>query len=643
MSCNCNEHNHEHEHNHKHHAIDDVGCSCHKHSHEDENESKKQIIKIVVSALLFGVSFFVPIAWLKTVILVVSYLIVGAEVIIRAVKNIFKGEIFDENFLMVVATIGAFAIAEYPEAAAVMLFYQIGEFFQDLAVDKSKKNISALMDIRPDSANLSLNNDIKIVKPSELKIGDIIIIKAGEKVPVDCEIISGKTSLNTVALTGESLPRDVTEGDCILSGSINLSSTISAEVTTLYGESTVSKIIELMENSSAKKSKAENFITKFAKYYTPIVVLLAALIAIVPSLFDGLWSQWIYRGLSFLVVSCPCALVISVPLSFFAGIGGASKAGILVKGSNYMETLSKTDTIVFDKTGTLTEGSFEITEIFANINSDELIKIAAHIECDSSHPISMSIKRKYGKSLDLSTVSEITELAGMGVKGRLNNEIYFVGNEKLMNKNNINFQKPNTLGTVVYVSNDSEFLGYFVVSDVIKDDTKSALKALKEIGIKKTVMLTGDNKAVAESVGKELSIDEIYSELLPADKVEKVEKILSDEHKTAFVGDGINDAPVLALSDIGIAMGGVGSDAAIQAADMVIMNDKISKIVTAIRISKNTLKIVKENIIIALTIKFIVLALIAFGFGTMWLAVFADVGVTLIAIFNALRALRVKE
>lgn len=625
-------------------GLDEIGCSCHSHGKDNEKkEARNTLIKLGISASLFAGALFVPLAPVQLALYFISYIIISYDVFITAGKHIAKGQVFDENFLMLIATIGAFLIREYPEAVAVMLFYQTGEFFQDLAVSRSKKNISQLMDIRPDSANLLCGEEITVVSPRQVTIGDTILIKPGEKVPLDATVLDGSCSLDTAALTGESLPRAVQPGDDILSGCINLSGTIRARVTASYGDSTVSKILELMESSSAKKSKTENFITRFAKYYTPAVVALAALIAVVPSLIDGDWAKWVERGLSFLVVSCPCALVISVPLSFFGGIGGASKAGILVKGSNYLEALSKVDTVVFDKTGTLTAGKFSIAAIHSEIEDNKLLEIAAHCEIDSSHPISVSIKQAYGKELSRAAVSEVQEIAGLGVSAKLDGTTYYAGNEKLMKQIGAAYVRAQDNGTVVYVAAGSRFLGSLVVADTIKDDTREGLAQLRALGIRNTVMLTGDNGKTGAYIAGQLDIDRAFCELLPGDKVEKVEQLIAESGTVAFVGDGINDAPVLAMADVGVAMGGVGSDAAIQAADIVIMNDKITKLAQGIKISRNTLKIVKENIIIALGIKFLILALVAVGLGSMWMAVFADVGVALIAILNALRALKVKE
>lgn len=612
---------------------------------------KKRLRKILISAILYLFSIFIKFenVWINNILFLTSYIIVGYEILRKAVRNIFRGKVFDENFLMAVATIGAFGIGEFPEAVAVMLFYQIGELFQSYAVDKSRKSISTLMDIRPDYANVYRDGKEEKVAPKEVKIGEIIVIKPGEKVPLDGYIINGKTSLDTKALTGESLPREVGEKDEVLSGSINLNGVIKLQVTKEFGESTVSKILDLVENASSKKSKSENFITKFAKYYTPTVVIIAVIIAIIPPIIirDASFIDWLYRALSFLVVSCPCALVISIPLSFFGGIGGASKIGILVKGSNYLEALSKTETVVFDKTGTLTEGVFEVQKVEAvDITKEELLKISAYSENYSNHPISKSIKKAYGKEIDEKKIDKAEEISGLGILAKIENKEVLIGNEKLMKEKQIEFTKCEEIGTTLYVAIDKKYAGYILIADKIKEDSEKTIKELKKMNIKKTVMLTGDRKNVGEAVSKKLNLDKVYAELLPDGKVQKVEELLkekSEKGKVAFVGDGINDAPVLALADIGIAMGGFGADSAIEAADIVIMTDEPSKIVNAIKLSKKTMRIVNENIIFAIFVKVAVLVLSACGVSTMWEAVFADVGVSVIAIINALRMLNVKE
>ena len=612
---------------------------------------KKKRIKIILALILFLFAMIVKFEneWINNAIFIASYIIVGFEIVKKAIRNIVRGKVFDENFLMTIATLGAFGIGEFPEAVAVMLFYQVGELFQSYAVDKSRKSISSLMDIRPDFANVYRNEKIEKVNPDEVKIGEVIIVKPGEKVPLDGNIVEGKTALDTKALTGESMPREVREGDDILSGCINLNGVIKIEVKKEYGESTVSKILDLVENASSKKSKSENFITKFARYYTPIVVIIALLLAIIPPIVmdHATFSDWIYRALSFLVVSCPCALVISIPLSFFGGIGGASKMGVLIKGSNYLEALSNTEITVFDKTGTLTKGVFEVQKVNAiGISEKELLKIAAYAENYSNHPIAESVKQAYKKEIDEKQITNYEELAGLGVATKIEEQGVLVGNEKLMKEKGIQFEKCNEIGTVLYIAIEGKYAGYILISDTIKEDAKSTIQELKKNHIKQTVMLTGDKKEVGESVAKEIGIDMVYTELLPDGKVKKVEDLLktkSEKGKLAFVGDGINDAPVLALADIGMAMGGLGADSAIEAADIVIMTDEPSKIVKAIKLSKKTMRIVKENIIFAIGVKVFVLILAALGISTMWQAVFADVGVSVIAILNALRALRVKN
>lgn len=612
---------------------------------------KKSVIQISISLVLFLISFFISFnnTWIPNILYIISYLIVGAEIVWKAMKNLIKGNVLDEHFLMAIATIGAFAIGEYPEAVAVMLFYQIGELFQDYAVDKSRKSIASLMNLRPDFANLKRKDEILQVSPEEVKIGDKILVKPGEKVPLDGTIVEGSSTLDTSSLTGESLPREVQPGDNILSGCINQTGLLTVEVTKEFGESTVSKILDLVENASSKKSKSENFIHQFAKYYTPIVVIIAVLLATVPPLFLG-WStfvDWFYRALTFLVVSCPCALVISIPLGFFGGIGGASKAGILVKGSNYLEALSHTETIVFDKTGTLTEGTFEVEKIEAiGMSQDELLKLATHAESFSNHPIALSLKKAYQQEIDSTLIAKTEELSGLGVLANVEGKTILIGNEKLMLEKHIAYTKCDEIGTILYIAVDGKYVGYIVIADKIKSDAKQAIQNLKTKYRKKIVLLTGDRKAVGEKVAKALDIDVVYTELLPQDKAEKLEEIMKEKTrkgKVAFVGDGMNDAPVLALSDIGIAMGGLGADSAIEASDMVIMTDEPSKIVDSLQIAKRTMRIVKQNIIFAISIKFAVLLLSAFGFSTMWEAVFADVGVSVLAVVNSLRALKLKK
>ena len=612
---------------------------------------KKKGIKIIIALILFLIALIIDFGnvWINNVIYIIAYIIVGFEIVRKALRNITRGKVFDENFLMTVATIGAFGIGEFPEAASVMLFYQVGELFQSYAVDKSRKSIASLMDIRPDYANIEKDGKLEKVDPDEVKIGDIIVVKPGEKIPLDGTVVEGKTNLDTKALTGEPMPREANIGDDVISGCINLSGLIKVKVAKEFGESTVSKILDLVENASSKKSKSENFITKFAGYYTPIVVIIAVILAIVPPLIipDAEFSDWIYRALSFLVVSCPCALVISIPLSFFGGIGGASKMGILIKGSNYLEALSNTEIVVFDKTGTLTEGDAKVQKIEAEgISKEELLEITALAENFSNHPIAISIKSEYKKPIDEKRIVKTQELTGRGIKATIDEKEVLVGNEKLMKEEKIDYKECTDAGTALYVAIDKKYVGYILIADSIKKDSKKAIQNLKKNGIKQTVMLTGDRKQVGEVVAKELGIDKVYTELLPDGKVEKVEELLKEKSpkgKLAFVGDGINDAPVLAISDIGIAMGALGSDAAIEAADVVLMTDEPSKIVDAIHLSKKTMRIVKENITFAILVKVIVLILSAFGLSTMWEAVFADVGVSIIAIINALRVLRVKH
>lgn len=621
-------------------------------------KQKKVLIRIIVSAvLLAGIMITTKLVeinkWIQFALYLVPYLIIGYDILKKAVKGIIKGQIFDENFLMAVATVGAVALGEFSEGAAVMLFYQIGELFQSVAVGKSRKNITSLMDIRPDYANVEIDGKLEKIDPDDVEIGTEIVVNPGEKVPIDGIIISGDSTLNTSALTGESVPRSVKVGDEIISGCINLTGVLRIKTTKEFGDSTVSKILDLVENSSMKKSKSENFINKFARYYTPAVCGGALLLAILPPIIrlvsgtGAMWGEWITRALTFLVISCPCALVISIPLSFFAGIGCASANGVLVKGSNYLEALSDTQYVVFDKTGTLTKGVFEVTGIYPanNFDKDALIRLAAFAESASSHPISVSLKKNYGKEINIDEVSDIQEIAGHGVSALVDGKRVFAGNIKLMKKENIAVECEHDEGTVVYVSCDGEYAGCIVISDVIKENSKKAISSLKKSGIDKTVMLTGDSKQAAERVAKSLGLDEYHAELLPADKVEWVEKLLSQKSakkKLAFVGDGINDAPVLSRADIGIAMGALGSDAAIEAADIVLMDDDPSKIALARKISVHTLKIVKENIVFALAIKAICLVLGALGIANMWVAIFADVGVMILAVLNAIRALKIK-
>lgn len=627
-------------------------------------KQKKMLVRIIVTAVLFAGLFvfekFVPITSriLRLAVYMVPYLVISYDILKKAFKGIIKGQVFDENFLMAVASIGAVAIAvyengSYNEAVAVMLFYQIGELFQSYAVGKSRRSISELMDIRPDYANIEVDRKIEQVDPDEVEVGSIIVVSAGEKIPIDGVIVEGSTTLDTAALTGESVPRSVKESDEVISGCINLTGTVRIRTTKPFGESTVSKILDLVENSSSKKSKSEQFISKFARIYTPAVCGGALALALLPPVVsliigkDAMWLTWIYRALTFLVISCPCALVISIPLSFFAGIGGASKEGVLVKGSNYLETLSKTKIVVFDKTGTMTKGNFEVTEIApVGVENNELLRLAAYAESYSSHPISKSIKSAYGKEIDNAKISDVNEISGNGVLAVVDGKKVAAGNSKLMDKLGVEYTACSKVGTVVYVTVDGKYCGYILISDALKPTSVSAVKAMKDCGVRKTIMLTGDSKKVADAVAKELGADEVYSELLPADKVSQVELLLADKgekEKLAFVGDGINDAPVLSRADIGIAMGALGSDAAIEAADIVLMDDDPMKISKAIKISSKCLRIVNENIYFALGVKALCLILGAVGIANMWVAIFADVGVMVLAVLNAIRALSVKK
>lgn len=617
-------------------------------------KQKKILIRIIISTVLIVIFSLLPLeGWLQFGLFMIPYFIIGYDILKKAGKGILNHQVFDENFLMAVATIGAIVLGDYKEGVAVMLFYQIGELFQSYAVGKSRRNISDLMDIRPDYANIEKDGQLEQVDPDEVAIGDIIVVQPGEKIPIDGIITEGSTTLNTSALTGESLPREATTGDEVISGCINMSGLIKIRTTKEFGESTVSKILDLVENSSSKKSRSENFITKFAHYYTPAVCYGAVALAVLPPLIRLImgsspeWSDWILRALTFLVISCPCALVISIPLSFFAGIGGASNAGVLVKGSNYLETLSQTKCVVFDKTGTMTQGVFEVTGVHHNpIPEEELLEYAALAECHSSHPISKSLQKAYGKPLDLSRVTDVQEISGNGVIAKVDGKEVAAGNSKLMKKLGVEYHDCHKVGTLVHIAIDGSYMGHILISDVIKPHAREAISALKAAGVKRTVMLTGDSKAVAEAVAADLGIHEVYSKLLPADKVSMVEKLLAekkDKETLAFAGDGINDAPVLSRADIGIAMGAMGSDAAIEAADIVLMDDDPLKIAKAIRISRKCLRIVYENIYFAIGVKIICLILGALGIANMWVAIFADVGVMVIAVLNAIRALNVKN
>ena len=623
-------------------------------------KQKKMLLRIIIAAVMLAALYFLPVTgWLRLGLYLVTYLVIGYDILKKAGQGIANGRVFDENFLMAVATVGAFALAiyeksgDYNEAIAVMLFYQVGELFQSYAVGKSRKNISALMDIRPDYANIEQDGKLVQVDPDEVAVGTVIVVQPGEKAPIDGVVVEGSSTLNTSALTGESLPRDVHEGDEIISGCINMTGVLKIRTTKAFGESTVSRILELVENSSSRKSRSEDFIAKFARVYTPVVCYSALALAVLPPVIrlvggmDGQWEQWIYRALTFLVTSCPCALVVSIPLSFFAGIGGASHEGILIKGSNYLETLSQVKTVVFDKTGTLTRGVFEVTAVHhSDMDEQKLLEYAALAECASSHPISKSLQRAYGKAIDRSRVTDIQELSGHGVTAVVDGHPVAAGNSKLMEQLGIPYHDCHSVGTIIHMAVDGQYAGHIVISDVVKPHAKEAIGALHKAGVEKTVMLTGDAKKVADVVAAELGVDEVHSELLPGDKVDKVESLLAQQSgkaKLAFVGDGVNDAPVLGRADIGIAMGAMGSDAAIEAADIVLMDDEPLQIAKAIRISRKCIGIVYENIVFALAVKFACLVLVAIGLADMWAAIFADVGVMVLAVLNAIRALRVKK
>ena len=623
-------------------------------------KQKKMLLRIIIAAVMLAALYFLPVTgWLRLGLYLVTYLVIGYDILKKAGQGIANGRVFDENFLMAVATVGAFALAiyeksgDYNEAIAVMLFYQVGELFQSYAVGKSRKNISALMDIRPDYANIEQDGKLVQVDPDEVAVGTMIVVQPGEKAPIDGVVVEGSSTLNTSALTGESLPRDVHEGDEIISGCINMTGVLKIRTTKAFGESTVSRILELVENSSSRKSRSEDFIAKFARIYTPVVCYSALALAVLPPVIrlvggmDGQWEQWIYRALTFLVTSCPCALVVSIPLSFFAGIGGASHEGILIKGSNYLETLSQVRTVVFDKTGTLTRGVFEVTAVHhSDMDEQKLLEYAALAECASSHPISKSLQRAYGKAIDRSRVTDIQELSGHGVTAVVDGHPVAAGNSKLMEQLGIPYHDCHSVGTIIHMAVDGQYAGHIVISDVVKPHAKEAIEALHKAGVEKTVMLTGDAKKVADAVAAELGVDEVHSELLPGDKVDKVESLLAQQSgkaKLAFVGDGVNDAPVLGRADIGIAMGAMGSDAAIEAADIVLMDDEPLQIAKAIRISRKCIGIVYENIVFALAVKFACLVLVAIGLADMWAAIFADVGVMVLAVLNAIRALRVKN
>ncbi|MGZ7440245.1 heavy metal translocating P-type ATPase [Paenibacillus sp. TH7-28] len=650
-------HNHDHGHGHDHandHANDhgtEAAEDGHGHSHDHGAQSLKMMVARLAAGLVIGAAaFMLPLGReLELILFLASYLVVGGDIVYKALKNIVRGQVFDENFLMAIATVGAFVIGEYPEGVAVMLFYQVGELFQSIAVNRSRKSISALMDIRPDFANLKAGDEIKRVSPEEVRIGDLIIVRPGEKVPLDGKVADGNSAMDTSALTGESVPREVAAGDDVLSGFINKNGVLTIEVTKVFGESTVAKILDLVENASSKKAPTENFITKFARYYTPFVVIVAALLAVLPPLIisGATFADWVYRALIFLVISCPCALVVSIPLGFFGGIGASSKNGVLVKGSNYLEALNDVKYVVFDKTGTLTKGAFKVNGIYPQNGwtEQELLRQAAFAEMHSTHPIAQSIREAYGRELNEELLAGYNEISGHGIQVTFEGREVLAGNAKLMKRENIDFAAPTELGTIVHVAIDKQYAGYLVIADEVKEDSAQAIRSLKNLGVKKIVMLTGDIKAVGEAIGKKLGVDEVRAELLPQHKVEELEKIdrqKSSKEKIVFVGDGINDTPVLARADVGVAMGGLGSDAAIEAADIVIMTDEPSKLASAIHIAKRTRRIVWQNIIFALLVKAVFLLLGAFGIATMWEAVFSDVGVTLLAVLNAMRVMKIK-
>lgn len=650
-------HTHDHDHEHEHH--DSCGCDhcdgvdgCHNHHHDDDDDDEEKegnpLIPIAISAVLFIGGLFLPEGslwfWL---VFIAAYLAVGYKVLIHAVKNILHGKVFDENFLMALASVGAMSMGDAKEAVAVMLFYQVGEWFQDRAVAKSRDSIAHLMDIRPDHADLvKEDGSIVSVSPEEVAKGDVILVKPGERIPLDGVVIEGTSSLNTAALTGESAPRDVGEGDTVLSGCVNQTGLLRLRVTGVYAESTVARILDLVEDSGANKAKTERFITRFARWYTPAVVIAAALLAFVPPIFVGNWMDWIHRALTFLVISCPCALVISVPLTFFGGIGAASRRGVLVKGANYLEQLATTDVAVFDKTGTLTHGTFEVVAVHPNeVTPERLLEIAALAESYSDHPISASLRAAWNRAIDKNRVTDVKEIAGHGISASVDGKPVYAGNDKLMAQIGISCKPCHRVGTIVHVALNGAYMGHIVIADTVKDGSAQAIRELKELGVSRTVMLTGDQQAVADNVAKELNVDEVHAGLLPVDKVDQVERLLKERPEgkvLAFVGDGINDAPVLRRADLGIAMGGLGSDAAIEAADVVLMDDDPRKLPTAIRIARRTLKIANQNIVFALGIKAIILILGALGIASMWLAVFADVGVSFLAILNAMRAMKVK-
>jgi len=632
--CGCGHEHHDHNHHHHDHE--------HAHHHERaENAGRTLLIRAGASVALLVLAHFMPIAWLSTVCRVAAYLIAGYDVLLTALRNIRRGEVFDENFLMSVASIGAMAVGESAEGVMVMLLYQLGEYLQDKAVDKSRDNITSLMDVRPDYANMLRGGEPVRVSPEEVAVGDCILVRPGEKIPLDGVIIEGDSTVDTAALTGESLPRDVVEGDSVLSGCVNLTGVLTVRVTAAYGESTVAKILDLVAESGEHKAQTERFITRFSRWYTPAVCIVAVLIAVIPGMLTGHWREWIYTALTCLVISCPCALVISVPLTFFSGIGGASRQGILVKGANHLETLASLDTVAFDKTGTLTKGVFTVTEIIpANMTADALLDLAAHAEMHSSHPISKSLRAAFGRELNADRVSDVTEIAGQGLSALVDGKPVLCGNARLMRENGVKMASTNAVGTIVHVAVAGAYAGHIVISDVVKAGTPAAIAALKDVGVSNLVMLTGDNEAVAADVANRLELTDYRASLLPGDKVSALETLLGDEHKVAFVGDGVNDAPVLRRADVGIAMGGLGADAAIEAADVVLMDDDVGKLAIAIRMAKKTMAIARQNIIFALAVKALVMLLGVLGFANMWLAVFADVGVAMICIVNAVRAMK---
>ncbi len=630
-------------HQHEHH----VHCDCghdHDHGHHHAHKphaGRKLVIRVVLCAVLMAAAHFVPVGWLAILLSVAAYFIAGHDVLLKALRNIRRGEVFDENFLMAVASIGAMAVGESAEGVMVMLLYQVGEYLQDKAVDKSRANIASLMDVRPDYANLLRDGEALALSPEEVVVGDCILVRPGEKIPLDGVIVEGDSTVDTAALTGESLPRDVQTGDAVLSGCVNLTGVLTVRVTADYGESTVAKILALVEESGEHKARTERFITRFSRWYTPAVCITAVLIALIPGAVTGAWRDWLYTALTFLVISCPCALVISVPLTFFSGIGGASRKGVLVKGADHLETLAELDTVAFDKTGTLTKGVFTVTAIHpVNMSEEALLELAAHAEMYSSHPISKSLQQAYGKPLDAARVEAVTDTAGQGIAAVVDGKRILCGNVRLMHDNGVDFVPAGAAGTIVYVAADGEYVGHIVISDMVKDGAANAIKELKAAGVEQLVMLTGDNEAVAADVCSRLGLTQYHASLLPGDKVSVLEGLLGDAHRVAFVGDGVNDAPVLRRADVGVAMGGLGADAAIEAADIVLMDDDVSKLALAVRMAKKTMTIARQNIGFALAVKALVMLLGIFGVANMWLAVFADVGVAMLCILNALRAMK---